>query len=62
MNIIKTKSFELAINVAGNENSEKLAIALPGRLDTKDYGCFNSHIEYLSARGFFAVSFDPPGT
>lgn len=62
MNIIKTKSFELAVNTKGDENSGKLAIALPGRLDTKDYACFNSHLGYLASKGFFAVSFDPPGT
>jgi len=62
MNVIKTKSFELAVNNMGDKNSDKLAIALPGRLDTKDYACFNSHIEYLAGKGFFAISFDPPGT
>lgn len=62
MNIIKTKSFELAINSKGDPTSKKLALVLPGRLDTKDYECFNSHLEYLANKGFFAVSFDPPGT
>jgi len=62
MQLIKTKSFELAVNSRGNEAAEKLAIVLPGRLDTKDYACFNSHLEYLSEKGFLAISFDPPGT
>lgn len=62
MNLIKTKSFELAINSRGNESSDKLAIVLPGRLDTKDYECFTKHIEYLASKGFLAISFDPPGT
>jgi pimeloyl-ACP methyl ester carboxylesterase len=62
MNLIKTKSFKLAINKSGSLNSKKLAIALPGRLDTKDYTPFVSHIKYLSNKGFFAISFDPPGT
>lgn len=62
MNLVKTKSFELAVNSKGNQNSGKIAIALPGRLDTKDYVCFNSHIKYLTNLGFFALSFDPPGT
>jgi len=62
INIIKTKSFELAINSKGDPNSKKLALILPGRLDTKDYECFNSHLEYLANKDFFAVSFDPPGT
>lgn len=62
MKIIKTKSFELATNTQGDEKSEKIAILLPGRLDTKDYACFNNHAEYLTKHGFFVVSFDPPGT
>lgn len=62
MNLIKTTSFELAVNIKGNKNSEKLAIVLPGRLDTKDYACFDSHIAYLATKGFLAISFDPPGT
>lgn len=62
MNIVKTKSFELAVNSKGNSNAAKIAIVLPGRLDTKDYTCFDSHIDYLSGKGFFALSFDPPGT
>ncbi|MBI3619955.1 alpha/beta fold hydrolase [Candidatus Roizmanbacteria bacterium] len=62
MDLIKTKSFELAVNTKGNQDSNKLAIALPGRLDTKDYINFSSHLEYLANRGFFSISFDPPGT
>ncbi len=62
MNIIETKSFELAVNTKGNKNSEKIAIVLPGRLDTKDYACFDIHLEFLASKGFFAICFDPPGT
>jgi len=62
MNLIKTNTFELAVNVKGDKNSPKLALVLPGRLDTKDYACFNSHLECLANRGFLAVSIDPPGT
>jgi len=62
MNIIKTKSFELAINTKGNKNSEKVAILLPGRLDTKDYANFVSHLDYLANKGFYVIAFDPPGT
>ncbi|MCL4390222.1 MAG: alpha/beta hydrolase [Patescibacteria group bacterium] len=59
---IKTKSFELAILASGNRNARKLALLLPGRLDTKDYACFPSHADYLAEYGFYAVAFDPPGT
>jgi pimeloyl-ACP methyl ester carboxylesterase len=62
MEIIKTKSFELAVNTKGDKNSRKVAILLPGRLDTKDYANFVSHLDYLASKGFYAVTFDPPGT
>jgi pimeloyl-ACP methyl ester carboxylesterase len=62
MDLIKTKSFELAILSRGDRNLKKLAILIPGRLDTKDYANFVSHAEYLANRGFFAIAFDPPGT
>ena len=62
MNLIKTKSFELAVYSKGNPDSEKLAIVLPGRLDTKDYPHMHSHVEFLASKGSLALSFDPPGT
>lgn len=62
MSFIKTKSFELATYSKGNENSEKIALILPGRLDTKDYVSMQSHVKFLANLGFFALSFDPPGT
>lgn len=62
MNYIKTKSFELSTFSRGDENSEKLAILLPGRLDSKDYGNFISHADYLANKGFFVIAMDPPGT
>ncbi len=61
MKFLKTRSFELAAYVKGDESS-KLALVLPGRLDTKDYPHMRSHVDYLASRGYFAVSFDPPGT
>lgn len=62
MNIIQTKSFQLAAIERGNENSKKLAIVLPGRLDTKDYGNFPQHLDFLAERGYYAISIDAPGT
>lgn len=62
MNIIKTKTFELAAYAKGDQNSPKLVLVLPGRLDTKDYIHNTSLVDYLASRGYFALSFDPPGT
>lgn len=62
MQIIKTQSFKTAVNITGDEKSSKVAILMPGRLDTKDYINFVSHGEYLSKRGFLVVAIDPPGT
>lgn len=62
MNTIKTKSFELAVYARGDESSPKLAVVIPGRLDTKDYVHCISHVDYLSSKGYFALSFDVPGT
>lgn len=62
MYLVKTKSFELATISRGDTNATKLVIALPGRLDTKDYACFSNHLEYLTDKGFYGISFDPPGT
>lgn len=62
MTTIKTPSFELAVYARGDKNAEKIALVLPGRLDTKDYAHCTSHVDYLATKGYFAVSFDPPGT
>ena len=62
MSLIKTDSFEIAIYSKGDINSKKLALVLPGKLDTKDYSHMKSHVNYLASLGFFALSFDPPGT
>lgn len=59
---IKTESFELAVLTRGDDRANRLAVLIPGRLDTKDYANFVSHAEYLAARGFYAIAFDPPGT
>lgn len=62
MDLIKTKSFELAVYKKGDENSSRLALILPGRLDTKDYPHMVSHVDFFAKKGYLAVSFDPPGT
>lgn len=62
MNLIKTQSFELAVYQKGSKKADKLALCLPGRLDTKDYAHMRSHVDFLANNGYLAVSFDPPGT
>lgn len=62
MSMVHTPSFGLAVREQGNPDAERLAIVLPGRLDTKDYEQMAAHVECLSSLGFLAVSFDPPGT
>lgn len=60
--MIKTKSFTLAGYSKGNPAAEKVALVLPGRLDTKDYANMQNHVSFFAELGFFALSFDPPGT
>ncbi len=62
MNILKTKSFELAVYSRGSALSHKVAIVIPGRLDTKDYVHNTNLVEHLTSRGYLAISFDSPGT
>jgi len=60
--MVATKSFTLAVYARGDKQAPKLAIVIPGRLDTKDYIHIKSHVDYLAARGYYALSFDPPGS
>jgi pimeloyl-ACP methyl ester carboxylesterase len=62
MNLIKTKSFELAVYAKGDSSSPKLAMVIPGRLDSKDYAHNTRLVDFLAMKGYFALSFDPPGT
>lgn len=62
MPLISTPSFELAAYVNGDEKSDRLAMVLPGLLETKDYAHMQSHVDYLADLGYLALSFDPPGT
>lgn len=60
--MIKTTSFELAEYARGDRRADKLAIVIPGRLDTKNYVHNTRLVDFLAGRGFYAISFDPPGT
>lgn len=61
-NFIKTPSFKLAVYAKGDPAAKKLALVLPGRLDTKDYISTTTLVDTLAKRGFYALSFDPPGS
>lgn len=60
MQLIQTPGYKLAVNTNGDESSPKLAILMPGRLDTKDYVNFTDHAVFLSKLGYFVVVPDPP--
>jgi cephalosporin-C deacetylase-like acetyl esterase len=62
MKRIQTPSFDLAVYTNGNKDATKLALVLPGRLDTKDYPHMRAMVDFLASRGYLALSFDPPGT
>jgi pimeloyl-ACP methyl ester carboxylesterase len=57
-----TTSFQLAVYQQGNGEAKNLALVLPGLLDTKDYPNMKAHVDFLASKGFYAISFDPPGT
>lgn len=62
MQFLVTKNFKVATHSKGDKNSEKLALVLPGRLDTKDYAHMRSHVDFMASEGYYALSFDVPGT
>ena len=62
VNIIETKNYKVAVYIKGDNNASKIAIVIPGRLDTKDYAAMTSHVDFLAEQGYLALSFDPPGT
>ena len=62
MSTIKTKSFELATYEKGDKDASQIILLLPGLLDSKDYAHMLSHVDYFADKGYYALSFDPPGT
>lgn len=61
MPIMETDNFKLGIYAQGDNDADKVALVLPGLLDTKDYLHMKSHVEYLADLGYMAASFDMPG-
>lgn len=65
MNVkIKVGSSFLSANfyIPKNKSFDKLVIILPGYLDSKDYPNIVKLGEFLTSKGYLAVSFDPTGT
>jgi len=62
MALIQTSSFTLSIYSQGDQNAAKLALVIPGKCDSKDYAHMHSLVDFLATKGFFALTFDPPGT
>lgn len=60
--LLQTENFKLATYAQGDEDAARLAIVAPGRLDTKDYAHIVSHVDHLAQLGYYAISFDGPGT
>lgn len=59
--MLQTKDFELATYEKGDRASPRLAIVIPGRLDTKDYAHVTTLVNLLAGKGYYALAFDPPG-
>ena len=59
---VQTESFRIATYQWGDPESETLVLMMPGKLDSGQYKNFVVHGERLWAAGYFAVSFDPPGS
>lgn len=62
MALLETDSFRLSAYVQGPQDSERLALVLPGFLDSKDATHMRSHVDALGHCGYLAASFDAPGT
>lgn len=62
MSFIQLPTFKIAAYMMGNPHAKKLALVLPGQLDTKDYPHMRSHVDFLQKKEYLAVAFDPPGT
>jgi predicted alpha/beta-hydrolase family hydrolase len=60
--LIRTHSFKLAVYEKGDKGASKVAIVIPGRLDTKDYVHISKLVDFLANLGYYSIAFDPPGT
>lgn len=62
MGLIETADFRLDTYATGEPDSRRLALVLPGLVDTKDRPYLREHTDFLGGLGYLAVAFDPPGT
>lgn len=61
---IDTGKTKLSANfyIPENKSCNKLAVILPGFLDSKDYEHYSSLGKFLATKDYLSVSFDPSGT
>lgn len=62
MHRLKTPHFNVSIYESGNPSAQKVALVLPGFLDSKDYAHIRSHVDFLATLGYYAMAIDMPGT
>lgn len=62
MPLIETASFTLSVDTYGAADSDRLALVIPGWLDSKKFPHMIAHSQFMADHDFHAVSFDPPGT
>ncbi len=62
MPLIETASFTLSANTYGSLDCDRLALVIPGWLDSKGFPHMIAHSKFMADHNFYAVSFDPPGT
>ncbi|HZM64147.1 MAG TPA: alpha/beta fold hydrolase [Candidatus Saccharimonadales bacterium] len=54
--------FPVATYAKGDPEAEKLALFLPGLLDSKDYPHMHDHVDFSARLGYYAMAPDMPGT
>jgi pimeloyl-ACP methyl ester carboxylesterase len=61
MPIISTPNYRLSANIAGPEDSPRLALDFPGFLETWRYPHHRAYVKTFKKLGCLAISYDPPG-
>lgn len=61
MGVLKTTDYELSANVAGPEDSPRLALIHPGFLETWQYDHMRAYVKTLGRLGCRAIAYNAPG-